>query len=191
MRSVVLAVSLIILCFLVQNAKADTWRITKDHWSDSDERGFGSFVQAIGESNCSSSESCLRDPANPYRATDQRFLDIDVDCAKWAYLLRAYYAWKNNLPFSYVNGVSGQGNERFSRDGNTLLSRHDLIENGSGIDAPTAIRELLGTVSSATYRSDPTAQHAVLSDFYSPALRPGSIRAGSVGYDFHGHVVIV
>lgn len=191
MRSVVLAGLLIILCFSVQNANADTWRIHKDHWSEADELGFGSFVHAIGESNCSSSESCLRDPANPYRMTDQRFLDIDVDCAKWAYLLRAYYAWKNNLPFGYVNGVSGQGNERFSREGNKLLSRRDLIDRGSGIDGPTAIHEMLETVSSGTYRSDPTAEQTVLSDFYSPALRPGTIRAGSIGYDFHGHVVIV
>ena len=44
MRSVVLAGLLIILCFSVQNANADTWRIHKDHWSEADELGFGSFV---------------------------------------------------------------------------------------------------------------------------------------------------
>ena len=95
---------------------AGSWRITKDHWSEADEAGFARFVTAIGESNCSSSQSCLRDPANPYRKTDQRFLDIDVDCAKWPYLLRAYYAWKNGLPFSYVDGVSGEGGDlRFTK----------------------------------------------------------------------------
>ena len=70
-----------------------------------DEDGFGRFVTALGDSGCSSSESCLRAPANPWRGSEDRFLDVDVDCAKLPYLLRAYYAWKNGLPFSYVDGV--------------------------------------------------------------------------------------
>ena len=52
---------------------------------------------------------CLRNAANPYRKSDQAFLDIDVDCAKLPYMLRAYYAWKNWLPFSFVDGLSGEG----------------------------------------------------------------------------------
>jgi hypothetical protein len=87
-------------------AHAASWRIVKDHWSEADEKGFGDFVQSLGETNCSSSESCLRNAANPYRKSDQAFLDIDVDCAKLPYMLRAYYAWKNGLPFSYVDGLS-------------------------------------------------------------------------------------
>src|SRR5690348_6966072 len=78
----------------------ETWRIVKDHWGPEDERGFGAFVTALGESGCNSSESCLRSAANPWRGSDSAFIDIDVDCAKFPYLLRAYYAWKNGLPFS-------------------------------------------------------------------------------------------
>src|ERR1700748_888021 len=88
-------------------ASAAPWRINKDHGSDADEQGYGAFVAALGATNCSSSESCLRNPANPWRDSDQRFKDIDVDCAKLPYLLRAYYAWKHGLPFAYVDGVAG------------------------------------------------------------------------------------
>ena len=190
MRGWVLAGLIFCLC-VPQAHAAGTWRILKDHWSAEDEQGFGRFVAAIGASNCSSSESCLRDTANPYRKTDQHFLDIDVDCAKWPYLLRAYYAWKNNLPFSYVDGVSGSGDLRFNKNSNRAVSRRDLIDRGGGIDGPHALREVIGTVFSGTYRTDASEHRGVLSDFYSPALQPGSIRAGSVIYDVNGHVGIV
>ncbi|MGD0191985.1 MAG: hypothetical protein ABSD74_14690 [Rhizomicrobium sp.] len=173
-------------------ATASPWRILKDHWSDADERGFGAFVQAIGESGCNSSESCLRNAANPYRNTDQAFIDIDVDCAKLPYLLRAYYAWKNGLPFSYVDGVSGAGGDlRFTKSSNRATSRHDVIDHGGGINAPRVIADALSSVFSGTYRTDAAEKRGVLSDFYSPVLKPGSIRPGIVVYDVNGHVGIV
>jgi hypothetical protein len=180
------------VCGAGVSAHASTWRISKDHWSAEDEAGFGRFVTALGESNCSSSESCLRDPANPYRGTDQDFLDIDVDCAKFPYLLRAYYAWKNGLPFSYVDGISGEGGDlRFTKSANHPTGRHDIVDGGSGIDAPGAIRRMLGSVYSGTYRTDASERRGVLSDFYSPALKPGTIRPGSLIYDVNGHVAII
>ncbi len=173
------------------SAHASSWRIVKDHWSAEDEAGFGRFVTALGESNCSSSESCLRDTANPYRKTDQSFLDIDVDCAKWPYLLRAYYAWKNGLPFSYTDGLSGEGGDlRFTKTANRATSRHDIADHGEGIDAPEAIRRMLDTVYSGTYRTDASEKRGVLSDFYSPALKPGTIHPGTLIYDVNGHVAI-
>jgi len=176
MRAWVLAGLIFCLCVPAAQA-AGSWRILKDHWSTEDEQGFGQFVAAIGASNCSSSESCLRDMANPYRKTDQRFLDIDVDCAKWPYLLRAYYAWKNSLPFSYVDGVSGSGDLRFSKTANHPVARHDVLDRGNGIDAPSTIRGVIGTVFSGTYRTDPSDHHGVQSDFYSPAPQPGTLLA--------------
>jgi hypothetical protein len=169
---------------------AGSWRILKDHWSTADEEGFGQFVGAIGASNCSSSESCLRDPANPYRATDEHFLDISVDCAKWPYLLRAYYAWKNGLPFSFVDAIASSGDDRHSSSPNRPVGRRDFIDRGNGIDGPRAVREVIDTVFSGTYRTDASQDRGVLSDFYPPALQPGSIRPGTVIYDINGHVGI-
>ncbi|HEY5337920.1 MAG TPA: hypothetical protein VIJ85_06950 [Rhizomicrobium sp.] len=186
--------ALLLLCASPALAAHGTnaWRITKDHWSHADEDGFGKFVQALGETNCSSSESCLRNPANPYRDSDQGFIDIDVDCAKLPYLLRSYYAWKNGLPFSFVNGMSGEGGDlRFTKTANRAVSRHDFVDTGGGINAPEAIRETLETVFSGTYRTDASEKRGVLSDFYSPALAPGSIHPGTIVYDVNGHVGII
>ncbi len=187
-------VAAVFLCgSLSQSAIAHSvWRITNDQWSQSDEAGFGKFVAALGETQCSSAQSCLRNAANPWRGSDQDFQDIDSDCAKWPYLLRAYYAWKNDLPFSYVDGVNGeQGNLRFTKSANRATGRHDIIDGGRGIDAPQAIRAMMAAVFSGTYRTDAGEKHGILSDFYSPKLQPGSIHAGSLIYDVNGHVGIV
>jgi len=63
MRPVLLALAL--LAALTGTANAAPWRITKDHWGPEDERGFGAFVTALGQSGCSSAQSCLRSSANP------------------------------------------------------------------------------------------------------------------------------
>jgi hypothetical protein len=169
-------------------APAGPWRITKDHWGAEDERGFGAFVTALGRSGCNSAQSCLRSSANPYAQSDGGFVDIDADCAKFPYLLRAYYAWKNGLPFGYADGVAG---ERFSKGGNRIVSRADIIDRGGGIDPRRAILTMMDNVFSGTYRVDPGSTAGMPSDFYAPALAPGSIRPGTVIYDPNGHVGIV
>ena len=140
MRALVL--SLLIVLFGVAPASAGApWRITKDHWSQEDEDGFGKFVAALGASNCSSTQSCLRDKSNPWRDSDEDFVDIDVDCAKWPYLLRGYYAWKNHLPMGYVDNVSGaSGDLRYNKTPNRATSRTAILDHRGGIDAPRALR---------------------------------------------------
>ena len=190
MRALFLAA--ILFCLGAGCAEAAPWRIVKDHWSAEDEAGFGKFVAALGASNCSSSQSCLRDPANPYRGSDQHFVDIDVDCAKLPYLLRGYYAWKNGLPLGYVDGVSGEGGDlRYTHTSNRATSRRDVVDRGNGIDGPSVLRAMLETVFSGTYRTDAGERRGTLSDFYAPALQPGSIHPGSIVYDVNGHVGIV
>jgi hypothetical protein len=179
--------ALLFVC-LCGAAQAAPWHIVKDHWDAADEAGFGRFVTALGDSGCNSSQSCLRDPANPWRGSDGRFLDVDVDCAKLPYLLRAYYAWKNGLPFSYVDGVAGS---RFGHTANRIVSRAGMIDHGDGIDAPAAIRAMIDNVYSGTFRTDAAQDGAIPADFYSPALQPGSIRPGTVIYDTNAHVGIV
>ena len=189
MRLVFFALALLLLAAPVE---AGPWRITHDRWTAADEAGFGRFVTAIGDSGCSSSESCLRSPANPWAASeDRQFLDVDVDCAKLPYLLRAYYAWKNGLPFSYVDAISGSGDLRFSKAANVPVSRTEILDHGGGINGAKAMRDMLDTVFTATYRTDAAQARGVLSDFYSPAIQPGTIRPGTVIYDTNGHVGIV
>ena len=79
------------------------WEVYKAEWTDKDEAGYAAFVQAIGRSNCSSMDACIKSEANPYRSHVDP--DLPGDCADMAYILRAYYAWKNGLPFSYQNAM--------------------------------------------------------------------------------------
>jgi hypothetical protein len=193
--SVALGALLLASSAVVSSADAQPsyrWHIAKDHWTQADEAGFGKFVQSIGDSNCSSTESCMRSDANPYADTDPVGMDVDADCAKFVYFLRAYYAWKNGLPFSFVSGVSGSGSDlRFSKNGNHAVARHDFVDRGEGIDGPAAMYAVLGSVSSATYRQPADEDKGVLPDFYSPKINPQTIHPGTVLYDVNGHAAIV
>lgn len=182
-----------VLLFASSSAQAgSTWRIVKDHWSDADERGFSEFVEAIGKTNCNSAENCLQTAANPYRFAAP-LPGIHVDCAKWPYLLRAYYAWNNGLPFSYISVVRGEprADLRYTKTSNSAVSRTDIVDGGNGIDAASTIRVMLANVFTGMFRIDPRESADPVSDFYSPAIRPGSIRPGTMVYDLHGHVVVV
>src|SRR6478735_4783062 len=180
MRAWLALLAMLFCVGLPLSAKADNiWRIQRTEWTEADEKGFGDFIHAIAESGCSTTVECMRGPGNPYRA-------------KWVYTLRAYYAWKNSLPFGYTNEIAGRGNDfRFNSAGNRITGRHDLIDRGSGLAAPAILAEIHDHVSSATYRTDAAQSGGVMPDFYAPKIQPGSIRAGTVLYDINGHVAIV
>jgi hypothetical protein len=169
------------------------WRIRKTEWSDADEAGFGEFVREIAESGCTTTVSCIESAANPYRSSDPPTFVLQADCAKWAYMLRAYYASKNGLPFSYVSKISSDSTDdpRFSTTSNRVAERRDIVDTGLGIDAPSVLQRLHDEVFSATYRMDPALQSPLPQDFYSPKIQPGSIRPGTAIYDINGHVMIV
>ena len=170
------------------------WRITKAEWSASDEKRFGEFVASVATSGCTTTSDCLKGAGNPYRSTDPKPLRIAADCAKFPYMLRAYFAAKNGLPFSYISQITAADalDPRFSVTGNQPKARRDFIDHGNGMSVAAAIDEIRANVWSATYRMDASSQHGpVIADFYSPKIQPGSIHAGTVIYDPNGHVVIV
>ncbi|HMI98034.1 MAG TPA: hypothetical protein VK479_16110 [Micropepsaceae bacterium] len=168
------------------------WRVTKTEWTAADEKGFGDFVAVIAESGCTTTISCMRSAANFYHDSDPASFQFHADCAKWVYMLRAYYASKNGLPFSYVSRIAGEGDDlRFSKTSNRALARRDLVDGGSGIAVIPALQALHDQVWTATYRMDPAAETPVEQDFYSPKIQPGSIRPGTAIYDINGHVGLV
>ena len=167
--------------------------IRYDRWSDADERGYGEFVQAIGESACATLDSCLHSAANPFRASDPPDHKFESDCADLPYVLRFYYAWKRGLPFSYVSAVAPRGGGaddiRYSRYGNMVTARTDLL--GGVMSGYAIIERIRAAVSSATYRIHPDLDGPLAQDFYSPAIDPKSIGPGTVIYDPAGHLAIV
>jgi hypothetical protein len=175
----------------LQPAQLGPWRITKTEWTKADEEGFGEFVRRIAESDCATTIACMQSAANFYHDSDPPFL-FHADCAKWAYMLRAYYASKNGLPFSYVDRVaSDAADPRFAMTSNRVLERRDIVDSGAGADTVAILKAVHDQVSTATFRMDAAAQGPELQDFYSPKIQPGSIHAGTTIYDINGHVMVV
>lgn len=197
MKKGVLVGGLLSACLMLGQASAAEWRVSKTEWSADDEKEYGEFLLSIGESDCNTVTSCLAGPANPYRKTDPKGLRFVADCADLPYLLRGYFAWKKELPFTYVNGIylnnSADKDPRFSKFGNKVGSRSS-IKIGPAGDRTEAISYLKGmrnVVSSATFRTSPEFNKYPYSDFYSPEINRESVRAGTAIYDINGHVAIV
>ena len=169
------------------------WKVHKTEWDENDEAGYAAFVQAIGWSNCTSLSSCLKSAANPYRHTDTR--SFSGDCADMAYILRAYYAWKNALPFSYQSAMrtaDGSGEDiRYSSNGNIVAGRRNAI-GPRPVDAPGFIGRMPGEVSTAMFRTHPeTGGGRAFDDFYPVKINRDAVRPGDIAYDIFGHVGLV
>ncbi|MGB5948174.1 MAG: hypothetical protein WBG82_02535 [Parvibaculum sp.] len=172
------------------------WRITRPEWSTSDERAFGDFVRAIGRSDCRTVAECLSGPANIYRNSDPAGLSFFADCADLPYMLRAYFAWKNGLPFSYASAVAANGNStdlRYSARGNHVVLRTDVTTPAPSAfpNARIVFLNLINSISTAMYRVPPGERQGALADFYPVRIAPGSIRPGTVIYDPNGHAATV
>lgn len=169
------------------------WKIHKTQWDPSDEDGYAHFIKAIGWSDCTSLEACLADPANPYSAIDDTV--FSGDCADMAYIMRAYYAWKNGLPFSYQSAMrtaNGKAEDvRYSTGGNVVAQRRNAI-GSKPVSGPAFIAGMPGRVSTAMFRTDPkTGGGASFDDFYPVEITREAIRPGVIAYDVFGHVGIV
>ncbi len=97
---------------------------------------------------------CLTSPAsNPrFHASNPADMRFFADCADLPYLLRAYYAWKNGLPFSFASAMRSLGSPGDIRynNGNRVSARKDLI--AAGIDARRAIPDITTLVTTAQFR---------------------------------------
>ena len=175
---------------------ADHWRILKDRWTASDERAWEEFIRAIGESDCRSTDECLKDSANIYRGRNPEGAHFYADCADLPYTLRAYFAWVNGLPFAFASAVAPNGSTRDIRyvaAGNRVVARSAVVtlpgqQPASGLDT---LRRITNTVSSAMYRIHPEETRGQPADHYPVSIDPGSIRPGTVVYDPNGHLIVV
>lgn len=169
-----------------------TWEVYKASWEEKDEAGYAEFVQAIGRSDCASLESCLNSEANPYRSdVDPR---LPGDCADMAYVLRAYYAWKNGLPFSYQNAMrtadGAREDIRYSSNGNVVAGRRQILNYVT--NAPHFLSRIGDEVSTAMFRTHPeTGGGRSHDDFYPIEISREAVRPGVIAYDIYGHVGIV
>ena len=166
-----------------------TYRVMRDAWSDADERGYSEFIAAIGNANCRTVDQCMKNPANPFARTDRPGTFFKADCADLPYFLRAYYAWKRGLPFSYISAVSPRGRTRdirYTASGNNISARRDITTGSiNGLDLLVNLRN---GISSAMYRLHPDMEGT---DLYPVRIDRKALRAGSVLYDPNGHLAVV
>ncbi len=175
-----------------EGAGGSTYMVRFDHWTDEDERDFGEFIAGIGNSSCTTVDACLHDPGNPFRASDAPGVYFRSDCANLPYVLRAYFAWKRGLPFSYESGVAplgGATDDRYSRNGNRVTGRTDVLTGST--TGYALLNKLLSVTSSASYRIGPDVDGPPEPDFYSAAIDAKTIRPGTVIYDPNGHLALV
>lgn len=169
-----------------------TWEVYKESWGPEDEAGYAEFVQAIGRSDCASLEACLKSEANPYRSDIDP--DLPGDCADMAYVLRAYYAWKNGLPFSYQNAMrtadGAREDIRYSSGGNVVAGRRQILNYVT--NAPHFLSRIGNEVSTAMFRTHPeTGGGRSHDDFYPVEISRDAVKPGAVAYDIYGHVGII
>ena len=166
--------------------------ILYDHWTDADEKAYSEFIQAIGDSQCRTVDSCLHGVWNPFAAGDPDDVYFHSDCAELPYVLRAYFAFKRGLPFAYEREVAPRGETddiRYTTSGNEVTARGDVITGtGTGYTLLDVVR---GAITSASYRIHPDLEAPYEADMYSPTIDPKSIRPGTMVYDPNGHVAIV
>lgn len=186
------------------------WKITQPAWTEQHEALFGQFVTriatAIEKRQCGTVTNCLQSSANMYYGTDPAGLNYTSDCADWPYYLRAYFAWKNGLPFSFESALTarplptGQAvtDIRYSPQGNLITKRMDLLTKKFLLvktTFPNAVEilneTLVDTVSTASYRMSGLDEGDNFSDLYPVKISRDAIRPGTVVYDPNGHAAII
>lgn len=196
MKNTLFALALAATAWFGPEASAGTpWIIKKASWSASDEKNYSNFVESIYASKCNSVDKCMKGSGNWYRDRDP---DITwyADCGRFPYLLRAYFAFHNNLPFQGAVDAA----RRDPEDPNPVLkySAHGVFITArraaqTGIDGYKFILRAVDAAYTVVYRVDtridvPTGQ---FSDFYNVAINRKNIRPGTVVYDPNGHVAMV
>jgi hypothetical protein len=182
------------------------WRATRA-WSAAEEDLFSAWVEALFDApndadlSHASMHAFTQDPARNALhdhlglGEDEpppRGLRLDPDCADLPYFLRAYFAWKRQLPFGFsrcTRGGQGRPPKCLERNGHTDMG--DLEEPPrERVKRMEAFlrRRLKDTVHSGTGRTEATSDET---DYYSIDLRDAALRPGAIYADPYGHILVV
>ena len=85
------------------------WQINRIQWTAQDESDYEAFIQTIGlaieDGKCSSVDSCMISSANPLRTAGDLQAFHYSDCADYPYYLRAYFAFRRGLAFTFASSL--------------------------------------------------------------------------------------
>jgi hypothetical protein len=90
-----------------------TWQIKNTSWNKSIDKSYEEFVATLGKAKqagiCHTTSECIKSPvANPkyYNLNPDKLMNVYSDCADLPYILKAYFSWMNDLPFTYPVNLS-------------------------------------------------------------------------------------
>lgn len=215
MRTLLLFLTLLVAVFVIEvragdhqlNSKSLRWKIKNSTWNSSDEIKFQSFIHTLGlarkKNICTTLDQCLKSPiANPMYAdkNPDGLSNIYSDCADLPFVLRAYFAWMNDLPFSYPTGLEAvvpetpttknEGDIRYSKYGNIITEKY-FVRNGDNINR--ILGDVVDSISTGSFRTDPSKHDTgrLFRDTYSVDIDRNFIVPGTVVYDPNGHIALV
>ena len=111
---IIVLIALIFITFtsMAESKKSMSWQVKHTNWSRFHENSYEDFVHTLGVAKkkgvCHTTNDCLQSVvANPKfaRKNPKALNRIFADCADLPYILRGYFAWMNDLPFSYPNAL--------------------------------------------------------------------------------------
>lgn len=170
----------------------------KPAWDEPYEAFYSAWIERLFdgpvEENLSfpSLEPLLRDPRrnflhNSLGLGEDKDLPATPDCADFPYFLRAYFAWKNSLPFSYRTCNRGSASKPPSCD--HAVIRMDFVQKKSPPSAfKTVSRHLMDAVHSGNGRTALAGQDT---DFYPLPLKREVLWPGTIYADPYGHVMVL
>lgn len=166
-------------------AEAAAWKLSRNLWSEEDEKVYSKFVEAICDSKYSNLNRFIKDPkVNPLYGEEDKKFNLSPDCADLPYALRAYVAYKLRLPFSYTASISGNGGDQRYSKGNKPTSFKDQ----DYFSSPQNLFSQVTLINSGYFRMAADSQD---SDHYPVKISKKSIVPGTVYYDPDGHVAVV
>ena len=182
---VIVFICLTLLFIGASMAEATAWKLSRNLWSEEDEKVYSRFVEALCDSKYSNLNRFIKDSkANPLYGEEDKKFNLSPDCADLPYILRAYVAYKLRLPFSYTASISGKGGDQRYSKGNKPTS----FKDEDYFSSPQNLFSQVTLINSGYFRMAADSED---SDHYPVKISKKSIVPGTVYYDPDGHVAVV
>lgn len=111
-KLVVISTLIVVSPTFANSKKPLTWNVKNKTWTKAFEKSYEDFIATLGKAkkagHCQTTDECIKSKeANPrfYNLNPSNLRDVFSDCADLPYILRGYFAWMNDLPFSYPNAL--------------------------------------------------------------------------------------
>jgi len=198
-----------------QRATAGSVWPLRNTWNRATENLFSAWIEKLFDAPLDAAPSwtalhdVLRDRSRNFLfnhlglGEDEMGLIIRPDCADLPYFLRAYFAFKMGLPFGFSKCSRGGGGKpprcyQWSNIQNADAARSAALDQETALSGPATqrlavsfagyLRTVADGVHSGSGRAPASDNNT---DYYPVALKPETLRPGTVYADPYGHILII